>query len=105
MVTVIAVLFIGFGCGFLIGWGVDKRRPAKQEKPRRAGMRRHRKNRVHTFSRWPSDPHKRLELAQLDVDFVKALSRCGIDVLASPVLNQITIKAGTEAMKAQRELS
>jgi hypothetical protein len=97
-------LILGFGCGFLIGYGVDKRRPAKQEKPRRAVTRRRRKNRVHTFSRWPSNPRERLKLAQLDCDFVQALARCGIDVLAIPSLNQIVIKAGTEAMRAQREL-
>jgi hypothetical protein len=66
--------------------------------------RRRERNRVSTFTRWPADPMARLERAQRDVDFVKALAKCGVDVLEIPELNQIVIKAGTESVKAQKEL-
>lgn len=29
----------------------------------------------HSFTRWPSDPHERSELATLDIDFVIAIRR------------------------------
>jgi len=59
-------------------------------------------DRIHG-KRWPVDPNARLALAGTDVEFVIALSRCGIDH-DTPQLNRIVIVAGTQIMKASAEL-
>ncbi len=62
------------------------------------------RNRLHTLTRWPRDPRKRLELARLDVDFVIALHRCGIDTQHDPRLLEMVNTAADQALLAQREL-
>jgi hypothetical protein len=38
------------------------------------------KNRLHTATRWPACPQKCLGLAILDLDYMRAISRCGIAI-------------------------
>jgi len=59
-------------------------------------------NRIHG-KRWPVDPNERWALADTDIKFVIALSRCGID-RDTPQLNRIVIVASTQIMKAKAEL-
>ena len=61
-------------------------------------------NRLHSFSRWPYNPHLRIELADTDFAFVQALEDCGISRLDEPVLNRIIVVAATQKMKAERQL-
>ena len=67
--------------------------------------RKHRpRNRVHTFMRWPSEPLKRLKMAQEDIDFVIAIERCGIDCLNNASLLRMATDATERAMAAEQDL-
>lgn len=62
------------------------------------------RNRVKAFTRWPSDARKRLKRARLDLDFVRAMYRCGIDVDREPELLRIESEASKQAQVALHEI-
>lgn len=43
-------------------------------------------NRLHTFTRWPDDPERRIELAKVDLAFCRVMESIGIE---SPAICQI----------------
>ncbi len=61
-------------------------------------------NRVHTFTRWPSDPWERKDLAETDMDFVAAILRCGCGEDSLDTLGRIFLEGSRQAALAEIEL-
>ncbi len=59
-------------------------------------------NRLHSFTRWPSDPYRRLELAEVDLGFADAV--CKIMGEGIPEINRIAFRAFQVEFRAQDEL-
>jgi len=61
------------------------------------------RNRIHG-TRWPLSAKKRLEIAEIDLEFVGAMHRIGFDRNENQVLNRIAIIAGLQWQRAQAEI-
>ena len=60
-------------------------------------------NRLHSATRWPSNPRERLELADTDIEFCAAMMK--IEGRLTPELDRIAYRGyevGLEAMRAMR---
>ena len=62
------------------------------------------RNRIKAATRWPLDPNKRLERARLDLDFVRALHACEIDVGSRAGLMRLEREASIKAQSALHEI-
>jgi hypothetical protein len=58
-------------------------------------------NRLHTFTRWPKDPERRIELAKVDLAFCRVMEKHG---MGSPAIWQIRHFANRELGLARLEL-
>jgi len=60
------------------------------------------RNRVHTLTRWPSDPNRRLELAKTDIAFVASMVRImGTNVVLDKILDR-AISVKVEALRTDQ---
>ena len=59
------------------------------------------RNRLHTLTRWPSDPRRRLELAETDIWFADAISKIVCEDV--PEIKQIALRAFRMKCQAQHE--
>jgi len=62
------------------------------------------KNRLHSYSRWPSDPRTCYDMATTDLEFVAAMHRCGSPRFDCPELNEILIAAHQRRLTAKHYL-
>ncbi len=61
-------------------------------------------NRLLPFTGCLSDAEKRLKLAELDMDFIRTLDKCGIDCTESRSIGRIWMEAERQAAKARKQL-
>ena len=62
------------------------------------------KRKLCRFRTWPRDPVKRLVMARLDLDFVEALERCGINTVERAKLRRTVSEAAIQMFSAQAEM-
>ncbi len=60
------------------------------------------RNRIRSATRWPNDPRAVKVLAEMDLEFVLALEKCGICRSQNPVLFEIAEVACERYMEACR---
>jgi len=61
-------------------------------------------NRLHSLTRWPLDPQRRMNMAETDLAFVAALAKLHISRAEHPELDSICVAAGKEYLFARRVL-